>query len=369
MYSVSGNIITYVSDIYADGNNTALNNSVYSAAFSPNGKTLVLIGYFTGKAKVYSVNGNSITYVSNIYANGSSATLGGEVNSVVFSPDGKTLILGGTFSGKAKVYSVNGNTITYINDIYADGNNTALSSSVYSAAFSPDGKTLILGGSFTGKAKVYSVNGTTITYVSDIYADNSNTALSSTVWSAAFSPDSKLLVLGGLFTGRAKIYSVNGNTITYVSDIYAGNNTTTLSSHVYSVTFSPDGNTLVLGGLLGEKAKVYSVDGTTLTYISNIYADGSGSILGNAVYSATFSPDGKTLVLSGDFAGYGRVYSIDGTTVYYSPIAYVASDGEFTELPLGSKLGFAKSTAKIGEEVTVKTIGSFAMPYSEGVKF
>ena len=45
---------------------------------------------------------------------------------------------------------------------------SALSSYVQSAVLSPDGKTLVLGGWFSDFAQAYSVNGTTITYISDI---------------------------------------------------------------------------------------------------------------------------------------------------------------------------------------------------------
>ena len=72
------------------------------------------------------------------------------------------------------VYTINGkvesndflNTVPY--HLEAEELIPSLSSYSYAATFSPDGKILILGGAFTGKAKIYSVNNTTLTYVSDI---------------------------------------------------------------------------------------------------------------------------------------------------------------------------------------------------------
>ena len=45
VYTVDG-----VKDMYADAGTTALNNSARIATFSPDGKTLVLSGVFTGRA-------------------------------------------------------------------------------------------------------------------------------------------------------------------------------------------------------------------------------------------------------------------------------------------------------------------------------
>ena len=192
-----------------------------SIVFSPDGKTLVLGGSFSGYAKVYSVNGTTVTYISNIYSNNGTASLSAYVNSVSFSPDGKVLVLGGRLAGNAKAYSVNGNTITYVSDICADNGTTALNGDVDSISFSPDSKTLILGGGFRGRGKVYSVNNTVATYVSDIYADNGTTALSDYARLATFSPDGGTLVLTGDFTGKAKVYSVSGNIITYVNTLFS----------------------------------------------------------------------------------------------------------------------------------------------------
>ena len=125
------------------------------------------------------------------------------------------------------VYTING-----VHDIEDKFHLSSLNAPVYTAVFSPDGKTLVLGGQFTGYAKVYSVSGTTVTYVKDIYADAGTTALDNTVDAAAFSPDGKTLVLGGDFTGYAKVYSVSGTTVTYVKDIYADAGTTDRKSVV-----------------------------------------------------------------------------------------------------------------------------------------
>ena len=325
-----------------------MNGPVSSAAFSLDSKTLVLCGYFTGGAKVYSINNNTITYVSNIYADNGTTSFNDYVYSIVFSPDSKTLVLGGYFTGHAKIYSIQGTTVTYVSDIYADNSNTALNGSIKSASFSPDGKTLVLVGNFTGKAKVYSVNGTTITYVNDIYADNNDNALNSTISSVDLSPDGKTLVLGGCFTGRAKIYSVNGTTITYVSNIYANAGTTALNNTVYSAAFSPDGGTLILGGGFTGYAKVYFVNGNIISYVSDVNI--GTTTLSSTVYSVSFSSNSTTFVLSGYFKDCAKIYFISAQT-------HLAPNGILSEIPSGARIGYALTSANQGEYVKVKTIG------------
>jgi WD40 repeat protein len=330
IYSISGTALTYISDIYADNIGSILGGNILTFTFSPDGKILIVGGTFTGKAKIYSVSETSLTYISDIYADNIGTVLSNTVNFSEFSPNGAVLVLGGIFTGRAKVYSVSETSLTYISDIYADNDNTVLSSSSISCAFSPDSKTLILGGGFTGYAKVYSVSGTSLTYISDIYADNDTTGLSSNVNFCTFSPNGAILVLGGVFTGRAKVYSVSGNVITYVSDIYADNNNIILDNVVYSCEFSPNGAVLVLGGIFTGMAKVYSVSGTSLTYISDIYADNDNTILDNVVRTHAFSPDNKTLVIGGGFASKAKIYSVSGTAITY--VSDIYSDNGTTGL-------------------------------------
>ena len=106
--------------------------------------------------------------------------------------------------------------------------------------FSLDGSKLILGGQFAGRAKIYTVSGTSATYVSDIYADNNSTVLDDTVKTVVLSIDGGRMVLGGYFTGYAKLYTISGTTITYIDDFYNDNSSTVLSIDSLSIIFSPD---------------------------------------------------------------------------------------------------------------------------------
>jgi WD40 repeat protein len=351
-YSVSGTTVAFLSNIFADNGTTILNDVINAVAFNPAGTLLVLGGNFTGRAKRYSVSGTTVTYLSDIFANAGTTILDNPVNAAAFNPDGTLLVLGGLFTGRAKRYSVSGNTVTYLGDIFADGGTTALSSTVSAVAFNPAGTLLVLGGSFTGRAKRYSVSGTTVTYLSDIFADNGTTILNDVINAVAFNPAGTLLVLGGFFTGFAKRYSVSGTTVAYLSDIFADNGTTALGSIVGAAAFSPAGTLLVLGGGFTGRAKRYSVSGTTVAYLSDIFTDNiTTTVLSNLLRTAAFSPDGTLLVLGGDFIGCAKRYSVSGTTVTY--LGDIFADGGTTVLNTNV------STAAFNPAGTMLVLGGF----------
>ena len=271
--------------------NFAAHGNLGKCLFSPNGK-LLLIG-----DDLYTVNGMEISYVKAIESQGD----GFSDNAVAFSPDGKTAVFG------TAIYSVNGTEFTYISEATREGIGME-GAYLHAATFSPDGKLLVVGGAINyhnpvgqsglgSNATIFSVDGTEMTYIGDIAG-----AERSMVMDIAFSPDGKLLVVGGNGSGlECTYYSVNGTKVAKIGTVMAD---TTLKD-VYSIAFSPDGKLLVIGGNF-KQSYVFSVSGTTLNYISDLPTCGiSGKVL--------FDPSGKTLVLGVLFENL-NVYSVDGTT-------------------------------------------------------
>lgn len=285
-----------------------------ACAFSPDGKILVICS--VGDWYVYSVNGETITFVSEITKSG--ATIGA-INTVVFSPDGSLLIIGGRFRGYSCVFSVSTNNdsinVQYLYDLQRNG--VALDDDVNCAAFSPDGKTLVLGGYFEGKASIYSVNGTSVTYDSDIERAGINPSFNNHdyVNTVTFSPDGALLVLGGDFTGRATLFSVNETTITRKYELSTDSGTLDI---VTAVTFSPDGVKLLAadtnGGANGE-LYVFTVEDGEVVFLRTLSR--GGNAFSNQIKGLNFSPSGSALIVSGYFNGYVSQFEVSGTNFTY----------------------------------------------------
>ncbi|MEH1931235.1 protein kinase domain-containing protein [Nostoc sp.] len=224
-------------------------NSVYSLAFSPDGK-IIASGSFDKTIKLWNVGTGREIY-----------TLQGHssyVNSVAFSPDGKTLA-SGSDDKTIKLW-----------DVTTGGQIRTLqghSSCVQSVAFSPDGKTLA-SGSYDRTIKLWDV--TTGGQIRTLKGH------SSWVQSVAFSPDGKTLASGSRDTTIKLWDMITGAQI----HIFQGH-----SNWVQSVAFSPDGKTLASGSF--GNIKLWGM--TTGTQIHTLQGHS------NWVGSVAFSPDGKTL--------------------------------------------------------------------------
>ena len=229
---------------------------VNSVAFSPDGKTLASGGKYI---RLWDVE--TATHKA-------AFDHGGSVNSVAFSPDGKTLASGGKY---IRLWDVK--TATHKAAFDHGG-------SVNSVAFSPDGKTLASGGKYI---RLWDVETATHKATFDYWGS---------VNSVAFSPDGKILASGGL---NSQIHLWDVETATHKATFDHG-------SWVNSVAFSPDGKTLASGSE-GARIHLWDIEAATRKATFNH---------GSSVNSVAFSPDGKTLVSGGDGAraGGGLVYRI-----------------------------------------------------------
>ena len=171
-------------------------------------------------------------------------------------------------------------------------------------AFSPDGKILAVGGeSTTGLGAVWLWNAATGRQIGSVVTP---AILNGGVTSVAFSPDGDTLVAGGFTYTSGYGDSDSGESDGAIwlwnlaSSPKAGRSLHTGGGPVTSVAISPDGTTLAVGADEGT-ARLWKV--ATLQQASNPLTN-SGP-----VSSVAFSPDGKTLAAA-DGNGPARLWDV-----------------------------------------------------------
>ncbi|MFE7491064.1 trypsin-like peptidase domain-containing protein, partial [Kitasatospora sp. NPDC057541] len=295
---------------------TGHTGAVTSVAFSLDGRTLAA-GSSDGTVRLWDT--------ANGRATGALTGHTGAVNSVAFSQDG-TLATGSN-DGTARSW----NTTTHESVTRDAPHPDEHAATVFSVAFSPDGRTLAAGINY-GKAQLWDT------------ANRGGGALlyykrTRSLKSVAFSPDGRTLVAGSS-DGTVRLW-----------DTANGRATGALTGHtgaVNSVAFSQDG-TLATG----------SDDGTVRLWEATT-ATATALLTGHtgAVNSVAFSPDGRTLA-TGSIDGTARLWdtatatataTLTGHTDSVMSVAF-SQDGT---LATGSDDG----TARLWDTTTHKTIAT-----------
>ena len=234
----------------------------------------------------------------------------GGVNSIAFSPDGKTLA-GGCDDHAVRLWDVATRRATTL-----PGHTGA----VKAVAFSPDGKTLATG---SDDSTVRLWNVATGTAFSTLSPGNAVSYL-------AISPDGRTLATSGMFPA--------------LWDLPSGSFRTLLTGRrflVNSLAFSPDGARLASGSLAGPDYrvalwKVTAHPGQTLGPTTTLVSGKTGIVA--TVAGVAFSPDGKSLAGGGsslssnatpvwDLATGSVITTITGSTAAANAVAY-SPDGK-----------------------------------------
>jgi WD40 repeat protein len=198
------------------------------------------------------------------------------INSAAFSPDGKTLAEGTDKGGVRLWNTVTGQPISTLVPASRSG-------TVYSVAFSPDGKILASGGSNpNGDGQVQLWNTATGRPVRTLLVPTPLPIYIDGVSSVAFSPDGKIVAAA---TGNGQIQLWDTATGQPIRAWLAASYATAITS----IVFSPDGKILASGA---DDVRLWNVaTGQPIGTLHTSHQSG--------VNSVAFSPDGKILAASG----------------------------------------------------------------------
>ncbi len=316
-----GSVITSFHPILSP--NLGANYPVNSIALSTDNATLYVGGQFLG------VNGQPAIRFAAIRTNDGSLSspLGiyfdSTVSNISLSQDGHNLLASGSFrssygAARTGLVAINKNNGSISSTFIAS---TSQNFDVFTLVISPDGSRLYIGGRFgsingvprSDLGAVYISDGSIVSeFAPNIYRVN----LNERIYATTISSDGSILYFGGDFDTVNGIVcpalaAVNTSDGSVVSSFYSGIASTTNNSIVDALALSRDNSKLYTGGVFrslvdGDIHIVSLVDAATGVASSTYYAYASTTINGT-VTSLTTSSDESKLYVGGGFTSAGGV--------------------------------------------------------------
>lgn len=350
-------------------------NSISSMSFNQDGTMLAVGGGDGGlgyaRLYVYKVDGLSVTFLSNL---SSYTNTTGFIRAITFSPDNSLLVAGlfnGAYSGRTYVFANDNGSVSYLFELEKDG--SGFYYAVNDIAFSPDGKWLVVGGgsktsfypTYYGTDYVnifrvtYGTNPTIeFTQTINLNAGVGISAPDALCYTVSFSPDGALLLLGGTFEGHAKTYSFDSeNTISpaqFVSDITINNQSLDVFDPEYTdvisvLSFNSEGTSLLARFINSNSTILFSVNDTNVLYTATIH-EGESS----RVYRGGYIPNSTLYFMGNELC--------EQNSPVIEKIFAVFGDGIFV-----SQNGQQITVSRVLENNTNETIGTTLIIEKENV--
>ena len=304
---------------------TGHTSGVTSVSFSPDGNTIAS-GSEGGTVRLWDVATTTQTRTLTGHT--------GSVTSVSFSPDGNT-IASGSSDNTVRLWDVN--TGLHLRTF------TGHTRDVESVSFSSDGQTLASsGGSWDDTVRLWDVN--TGRHLRTL------TGHTGAVYSVSFSPDGQTLASGSWKEVRLWDVNTGSQISTLTGDRCGCQSLQSLhTGWVYSVSFSPDGETLASGS---SDDTVRLWDANTGSHLQTLTGHTS------AVYSVSFSPDGQTLA-SGSSDGTVRLWDVNTGRQISSFTGHTSFVFSVSFSPDGQTIASNDSVVRLWDVNTGRQISSF----------